>query len=155
MRDSYLVFRDTLRVIDASWSRLSRDIRTGTGALLLSRNRAVRTACLSSLRRIDVTRQNLLGVPMANRAPQRVRTELEKRLTELRPALTRCETEFEQFSDPAKSTGVRDVGATSVPNALAASRKFELAAEAFLSSLGIKVRPFASGDSNPFAGRAN
>ena len=154
MRDHYLVFRDTLRVIDAASSRLTRDIRTASGALLLSRNRAVRTACASALRSVEAVRQNLVGSPAAGRAPQPGRAEVDRSLGELGPALSRCATEFDKYSDPAGSNAVRDAGTRSASDAVLAGKKFERAAEAYLSSLGITVRPYGSGPS-PFAGSAN
>lgn len=154
MRDDYLVFRDTLRAIDAASSRLTRDIRTASGALLLSRNRAVRAACASAMRLIDPTRQSLLGSSAAPRAPQRARAEVSRTQGELRLALSHCVTEFDEFSDPARSNGVRDAGARSASDAVLVAKKFERASEAFLNTLGIVVRPYGSGPS-PFAGRSN
>lgn len=154
MRDNYLVFRDTLRGIDAASSRLTRDIRTASGALLLSRSRAVLAACVSTLRSIDATRKSLLESSSASRAPERARTGVERSLGELRPALSRCVTEFSEYSDPARSNAVRDAGARSAMDAVNSGKKFERAAEALLATLGITVRPFGSGAS-PFAGTAN
>jgi len=156
LRDGYLVFRDTLRVIDATSSRLNRDIRTASGALLLSRNRAVRTACANALRSVDSARQNLLGSPAASRTPQRARDEVNQSQGELRLALSHCVTEFDGYSDPARSDAIRDAGTHSASDAVLAGKKFERAAEAFLKTLGITVRPYGSGDPpSPFAGRPN
>ena len=154
MRDNYLVFRGILRVIDAASSRLTRDIRTASGALLLSRNRAVLAACANTLRSIDAAGQSLLGSSSASRAPARARSEVERSLGELRPALSRCVTEFSEYSDPARSSAVRDAGAHSASDAVMTGKKFERAAEALLGTLGITIRPYGSGAS-PFAGSAN
>ncbi|MEP7326330.1 MAG: hypothetical protein ABI836_10310 [Gemmatimonadota bacterium] len=155
LRDDYLVFRDTLRAIDAASSRLTRDIRTASGALLLSRNRAVRAACANALASIDSARQNLLGSPKAGQAPLGTRTELDKTVGELRPALSRCVAEFDGFSTPAGAIAVRDAGARSASDAVLTGKKFERAAEVFLNMLGITVRPYGAGGPNPFAGSAN
>lgn len=156
MRNNYLVFRDSLRAIDAASSRLNRDIRTASGALLLSRARAVRNACSNALRTVDSARQDLLGSPYAVRSPQRARDDVSKAQGELRLALTHCVTQFDEYSDPAKATAVRDIGTQSVSDAVTVGKKFERAAEAFLGTLGITVRPYGAGDApNPFAGRSN
>jgi hypothetical protein len=155
MRDGYLEFRDTLRTIDAASFRLNRDIRTASGALLLSRTRAVRSACANALRWVDPARQNLLGSPNAGRVPQRARDDVTKTQAELRLALSHCVAEFDEYSDLARANAVRDVGTRSASDAVLVAKKFERAAEAFLSTLGITVRPYGAGATNPFAGRSN
>jgi len=157
MRDDYLVFRDTLRAIDAASARLNRDIRTASGALLLSRTRAVRTACSNALRGVDSARRDLLESPYAVRSPLRARNDVSKTQSELRLALSQCVAEFEQYADPARASAIRDTGTRSASDAVTVAKKFERAAEAFLGSLGITVRPYGAGDGpNPFAGsRAN
>jgi hypothetical protein len=157
MRDEYLVFRDTLRAIDAASSRLSRDIRTASDALLLSRTRAVRTACSNALRGVDSARQDLLESPYAVRASLRARNDVSKAQGELRLALSQCVAEFDQYADLARAASIRDAGSRSASDAVMVGKKFERAAEAFLASLGITVRPYGAGEGpNPFAsGRAN
>ena len=121
--------------------------------LLLSRARAMSEACAGALRLVDSTRGEMLTNEVASRTPPAQRTQLERSLAELRPALTRCADEFGTRVEqgPAK---VRDAGSASAVAAVAASHKFELAAESYLGTLGVKIRPYGAGP-NPFAGRAD
>jgi hypothetical protein len=93
-------------------------------------------------------RLGLLDNEAAQRAPAAKRTSVERSIDELRPALSTCVQQFEGFSQRPEQ--IRDSGGGSVLAAVSATRKFELATEAYLTSLGIKVRAFGA-DASPFA----
>lgn len=152
-RDAYLVLRDTLRTIDAASSRLTRDIRSGTGALLLSRVRAIRAGCAAALRAEEPARKNLLAAEVAQRTPTVRRTELEQSITELRAALTRCVEEYTGYVDRERPEEVRNTGNQLASATITTSHKFERIAERYLLAVGVKIRPYGAGP-NPFAGSA-
>jgi len=154
LRDNYVSVRDTLRVVSGKSAILQRDIRISSGAVLLSRARGLDAACAASLRHLDRSRAALLDTEIARRAPAPRRTALDRALIELRAALTTCSTEFKAMSGPAKTEEMRARGVSIAAKNQLAIRNFENAADPYLVSLGIKVRPHGAG-ANPYAGTSH
>lgn len=97
---------------------------------------------------MDPARAGLLDNEAARRAPAARRTGVERSIDELRPALSSCVRQFEGFSE--RLADLHEAGGGSVLAAVSATRKFEQATEAYLTSIGIKVRAFGA-DASPFA----
>ena len=151
MRDSYVSVRDTLRLVSGKSAILMRDVRSATDAVLLSRARGLDAACTASLRHLDRSRTKLLESEMTRRAPAPRRTTLDRAIIELRAALTTCSAEFKGMSSPGKGEEMRARGVNIAAKSQLAIRNFENAAEPYLLSLGIRVRPHGAG-ANPYAG---
>ena len=151
MRDSYVLFRDTLHAVSARSALLQRDLRSASDALLHSRARGIEIACTASLSLLVRSRNAMLGVPLARRATAPQRTALDKSLTELRTTLTSCSTEFKALAARDSTGEPRDRARGQAVKNLASIRNFEGAADPFLLSLGIRVRPYGAG-ANPYAG---
>lgn len=152
MRDSYSSVRDTLRAVSGKSAILQRDVRSATDAVLLSRARGLESGCSASLRHLDRSRDLILGSSgLGSRAPAPRRTVLDRSLIELRSALTTCATEYKGMSSWARVGEMRARGVNIASRNQIAIRNFEAAAEPYLLSVGIKMRPYGSG-ANSYAG---
>ena len=151
MRDRYISVRDTLRVVSGKSAILQRDVRSATDAVLLSRARGLDAACTASLRPLDQSRAALLDTELSRRAPLPRRTALDRAYIELRAALTTCSNEFKAMSSSGKGEEMRARGVSIAAKSQLAIRNFENAADPYLVSLGIHVRPHGAG-ANPYAG---
>jgi hypothetical protein len=151
MRDSYVLVRDTLRQVNAGSALLQRDVRIGSEAVLISRARMLESSCSASLRQLDLARREMLASKLAPRAPAPRRTALDKSLTDLRSVLLTCVSEYQKLGTRAQAPEIRGRGIAQSRTNQQAVRNFESAADAYLLSLGIKVRPFGAGE-NPLAG---
>ena len=151
MRDTYVSVRDTLRVVSGKSAMLQRDIRSATDAMLRSRARSLDAACTASLRHLDRSRERMLMTAAAQRAPTPRRTALDRAFIELRATLTTCAAEYQGMSHFDKAEEMRARGVSIAAKNQLAIRNFEIAAEPFLLSLGIRVRPHGAG-ANPYAG---
>lgn len=150
LRDSYLAYRDTLRTIDASTALLLRDIRGRSDALVLSRARAVASACAASRRGLEPTRSAMLESPAVADARPATRQRVADRFAELAVALDACIRDFSPVRSIADVPGFLDRGPAPAVTARDASNQLERAAEVLLKSLHIDIRPFGAGPS-PFA----
>lgn len=153
MRNSYVSVRDTLRVVSGKSAILLRDIRSATDAVLLSRARGLDAACAASLRHLDRSRGQMLETATARRVPAPRRTALDRAFIELRATLTTCTAEYKGMSHIEKAEEMRARGVNIAAKNQIAIRNFENAAEPYLLSLGIRVRPHGAG-ANPYAGTA-
>ena len=140
MRDSYVLVRDTLRQVNGGSALLQRDVRIGS-----------ESSCSASLRQLDLARREMLASKLAPRAPAPRRTALDKSLTDLRSVLLTCVSEYQKLGTRAQAPEIRGRGIAQSRTNQQAVRNFESAADAYLLSLGIKVRPFGAGE-NPLAG---
>jgi hypothetical protein len=95
----------------------------------------------------------MLESQVGRRAPEPKRTAVDRSLIELRAALTNCATEYKAMSRRETAGDMRTRGVSPAVRNQMAIRNFEAAAEPYLLSLGIKVRPYGSG-ANPYAGTA-
>lgn len=150
-RSSFLTMRDSLHTVSSAAARLQRDLRTATDAVLLSRVRAVRDGCTNSLRGVPASREGMLKSGPAGNAPLPRRTALERSFLELRSTLSTCSDAFGEMSARGKESQIRDHSMSLAIKTQTAIRDFESAADAFLRTLGIKVRPYGAGAS-PYAG---
>lgn len=151
LRDNYVSVRDTLRAVTGKVAILQRDLRSASDAVLLSRARGLDAACSAALRHLDRSRSGTLGSERGRRAPAPRRTAADRAFIELRATLVECGTEYKAINRLDQASQVRDRGTGVGIKAQLAIRNFEEAAEAYLLSLGIRVRPFGSG-ANPYAG---
>ena len=151
MRDTYVSVRDTLRVVSGKSAILQRDIRSATDAVLLSRARGLDAACAASLRHLDRSRARMLETAAARRVPAPRRTALDRAFIELRATLATCAAEYKGMSHIEKAEEMRARGVNIAAKNQLAIRNFEIAAEPYLLSLGIRVRPHGAG-ANPYAG---
>jgi hypothetical protein len=152
MYDSYVSVRDTLRAVTGKSAILQRDLRTASDAVLLSRARSLDAACSASLRHLDRSQSNTTDNERGRRAPAPRRATLDRSFIELRAALSTCAAEYRGMSQadrPGQQMRERGVG-IAIKTQLAI-RNFEQAAESYLLSVGIRVRPYGSGN-NPYAG---
>lgn len=151
IHDSYVSVRDTIRAVSGKSSILQRDIRSASDAVLLSRARGLEAACSASLRHLDRSRSRILESELARRAPAPRRTAMDRALLELRATLTTCATEYKGMSRLDLMGLMKERGANLALKNQIAIREFEGAAEPYLLSLGIQVRPHGAG-ANPYAG---
>ena len=151
MRDDYVSVRATLRVVSGKAAILQRDIRTATDAVLRSRARALDDACGASLSDLTRAQGRMLEPGMARRVPVPRRAALDRAFLELRSALTACGKEYKAMSGREKGEEMRARGVSIAAKTQVAIRNFEIAAEPYLLSLGIRVRPHGAG-ANPYAG---
>jgi hypothetical protein len=151
MRDSYVSVRDTLRAVSGKSAILQRDVRSATDAVLLSRARGLEVACSASLRHVDRSRSRMLDSELARRAPAPRRTTLDRAFIELRATLSTCAAEYKGMSRWDRAEEMRARGVNLALKNQLAIRNFENAAEPYLLSIGIRVRPYGAG-SNPYAG---
>lgn len=151
MRDSYISVRDTLRAISGKSAILQRDVRSATDAVLLSRARGLESACTAALRHLDRSRDPMLGTDSGRRAPAPRRTALDRSLLELRAVLSTCTAEYKGMGSWARVGEMRARGVNIALRNQVGIRNFEGAAETYLLSVGVKVRPYGSG-ANSYAG---
>ena len=95
----------------------------------------------------------MLAPEMAARVPAPRRTALERAFIELRATLATCTTEYQGMSQAGKAEEMRARGVNIAAKNQVAIRNFENAAEPYLLSVGIRVRPHGAG-ANPYAGSA-
>ena len=151
LRDHYVSVRDTLRAVSGRVAILQRDLRSASDGVLLSRARGLHVACSAALRHLDRTRSETLESERGRRAPAPRRTAADRAFIELRAALAECITEYKSINRLDQASQVRERGTGIGIKTQLAIRNFEEAAEAYLLSLGIRVRPYGSG-ANPYAG---
>jgi hypothetical protein len=151
IHDSYVSVRDTLRAVSGKSSILQRDIRSASDAVLLSRARGLEAACSASLRHLDRSRSRILESELGRRAPAPRRTAVDRALLELRATLTTCAAEYQGMNRLDQMGLMKERGASLALKNQMAIREFEGAAEPYLLSLGIRVRPHGAG-ANPYAG---
>ena len=151
MHDSYASVRDTLRAVSGKAALLQRDVRSASDAMLLSRARGLENGCTASLRHLDRSRDGMLESQLGRGAPAPRRTTLDRATIELRAALTTCTTDYKGISRMAEAGQMRERGVTTALKTQHAIRVFEDAAEGYLLSLGIRVRPYGAG-ANTYAG---
>ncbi len=152
MLDSYASIRDTIRVVSGKAAILQRDARSASDPVLFSRARSLTGACDASLRHLDRTRHLILSSDRAERAPAPRRTALDRSAIALRAELMNC-TGFYREITRDRVRDMRGKGVTQALKTQGAIRDFEGAAEAYLLSVGIKVRPHGSG-TDVYAGSA-
>lgn len=151
MRDSYVSVRDTLRAVTGKSAIFQRDSRSASGAVLLSRSRGLEAACSASLRHLDRSRSRMLESGPARRAPAPRRTALDRAFLELRATLTTCASEYKSMNRVDQAEEIRARGVRLAVRNQVTIRDFESAAEMYLLSIGIRVRPHGAG-ANPYAG---
>lgn len=151
MRDSYLSIRDTLRSVSAKSATLQRDVRTSSDAVLLSRARGLEAACNASLRHLDRSRELMLASNPGQRVPAPRRTTLDRSFIELRATLTACGQAYREMSKRERVGEMRSRGVNQAVKNQQTIRSFEAAAEPYMLSLGVRIRPYGSG-ANPYAG---
>jgi hypothetical protein len=153
VRDSYLSIRDTLRSVSAKSAILQRDARSSSDAVLLSRARGLDAACRASLRHLDRSREMMLAPGPGQRVPAPRRTALDRSFIELRATLTACGQEYRELSKRERVGEMRTRGVNQALKNQQAVRSFEAAADPYLLSLGVRIRPYGAG-ANPYAGGA-
>ena len=149
LRDALLQFRDSLGSVDAAASRLQRDYRQASPALLLSRARLMREACARSVRGVPAARRAVLAAATTDERRRRRQGEMVGALDQLRKALARCESDFATMSQPGEGERVRGYGNNRAVRVQAALRQYEQVLGTFFSTMHIKVRPPGSQPSPP------
>jgi hypothetical protein len=128
-----------------------RDVRSASDAVLLSRARGLETACSASLRHLDRSRAGILESERGRRAPAPRRTGFERAYLDVRATLATCAAEYKGMSRMDQAGQMREQGVSIALKNQLGIRAFEGAAESYLMSLGIRVRPYGAG-ANPYAG---
>lgn len=151
LRDALLRFRDSLSSIDAAASRLQRDYRQASTALLLSRARVMHEACARSGRNLPPTRQAVLAADASDEQRLRRRGEMVSALDQLQKALARCESDFGVMSRAGEAERVRGYGNDRAVRIQAAVRRYEQVLGTFFGAMKIKVSPLGV-EARPVAG---
>ncbi|HXE56916.1 MAG TPA: hypothetical protein VNK43_02850 [Gemmatimonadales bacterium] len=139
IRDTLVVFRDTLHAVAAAGERFNRDLRTTSDASVLARARAVRTACERSRRDIPVARRVVGGSSWTEPNRTRRQRELLQALGDLDKVLGRC---IDQFGAMAEKAGeARGYGPGRTERLRADLLRFHEALKRYLGSLGIRLDP--------------
>jgi hypothetical protein len=141
LRDALLQFRDSLGSIDAAASRLRRDSRRASPALLTSRARVMRDACVRSVRSLPATRKTVLAAAVSNELRLRRRGEMVTALDQLQKTLAQCESDFRTMSQPGEGERVRGYGNDRAVRVQTAIRRYERVLGTFFSAMSIKVTP--------------
>ena len=151
LRNELLRFRDTLNSIDAAAARLQRDFRGASAASLISRARVMRDACARSARNVAPARKAVLTAKASDQRRVRQRREMIQALDQLQGALTRCEADFGELSQPGQGEEVRGHGNDRAVRVQSALRQYERTLASFFGAMGIKVRPLGV-EGRPLAG---
>jgi hypothetical protein len=150
IRTSFLLFRDTLRTVDSRSALLQRDIRFASNAVLISRARSIEQACTASLGMLDETRKTLFTPEAIQKLAADRRVALERSFEQLKITLGSCTTEFQQLATE-RGVDLKGRGATHSGRNQDSIENFESAAVYYLGVLGVRIRPYGSGE-NPYAG---
>lgn len=119
--------------------------------MLFSRARGLEAACAASLRHLDRSRASILASERGRRASAPRRTGFERAYIDVRATLATCTAGYKGISRMNQAGEMREQGVSIALKNQLAIRAFESAAESYLMSLGIRVRPYGAGP-NPYAG---
>ena len=110
VRSSLYQLRDTLLLVEAASARIARDLNGASDAALRSRARVMAQRCQAALVQTDSTRTVVTRGALPEPDPQKVRSNLDRALSDLRTQLKSCISEFDGLTDPAKSQELRGYG---------------------------------------------
>lgn len=147
VRDALVQIRDSLIQVKAAVAQLDRGAATASDALLRSRSRGIATACEHATQVLPRIRDVVAKGKWEEAYPTRRQHELLEQFGRLAPVLETCGREWRSMSERGNVGEARKKGAERGAAVQKPIMEFETASEAFLLSLGIRIRPKGAGPS--------
>ncbi len=151
VKSEYLRFRDTLNAVEAASARLVRDMGRTSDAAMSARAKTVQAGCVASLAMYDSALVRITALNPDNPKTQRDRKHLLESFGELHQGLQECDEGYGRLAKPENIEELRGYSMGRGTRLRATIHRFNGAARAYLTSVGIEVRPIGAGE-NPLAG---
>jgi hypothetical protein len=146
LQNTLYALRDSLQLVDAATSRLERDRKTTSDALLQSRARLIAGRCEGAGRMSGVARETVKAAGRPAPDPKRVLPALEQSLVGLASAMATCATEFHGYTAADKATELRDYGVGRGAKVRAAIRLYQpVVGSYFEAAIGDRYVPNTAG----------
>lgn len=138
--------RDTLNLVDAAMSRLARDRRVTSDALLRARARLIAERCQAADPASSAAREAILKAGRPDPDKGKVLPTLTESLTQLKREMAACALEFKGLALPDSAERLRDYGVGRLPKIQGALRRYEMAVKPYFAVvIGDRYMPSTEG----------
>ncbi len=141
VRDALVALRDTLTLVDAAVARMQRDLAASSDAVVLARGRTLQDRCHRAALTVIGTQSTATAAGLPSPDPKKRLVQMRVALDSLHTALTKCESEFDAMSVPAKAEELRGYGVSRAQKAQSAVRRYENALQSYLGAIGVRLPP--------------
>ena len=144
IRDVLVVLRDSLRTAEAAAAQLARGNASASPELLYSRGKALKNACIRSLRNIEPARTVVKADNWGNEFQTKWQNELLQAMDSIEQSLTVCEATWDHLATPENAEQIRTAGLTEADSITRDLQTYGAVVRGYYKSLGIYVKPAGS-----------